>query len=413
MDPEQVAAALRNKLMGAGGWAAPPVASAGLPIFSKAGPKPPPASLAPEEDLAAKLRRQLLNRPELQSALEEARRAQQSGPEAAEEAEPEEKKSEDDKEGKAAAEKDDEEAAEEEEEEEEEAEGDSGPWPPEAVRFNQEALGAAADAARQQPEDEDPDILVEAAAIAALESMRKQGKLPAEATIPEPQAASKKAAAAAAAEKKQAAEATAEAAAEAATAAAAEAAERAKQEEEEEEEANASPPSPSPPSPEANAPPQAVEQAFVSQKASAPPPPPSGPLAPPPGMANDGAAAAAAMLGGQVPAQHLLLPMQMGAPMQQTGYGAAIMQPKAPPLAQPWGMPFAAPLASPVAPAPMVGFIAKVEEGLKGERIFRYSLGPGADIEGCFRNVRRRIEVELEDGLTVQMCLQKRLLATA
>merc|ERR1711924_64763 len=61
-----------------------------------------------------------------------------------------------------------------------------------------------------------------------------------------------------------------------------------------------------------------------------------------------------------------------------------------------------------LAPPSLVSFIAKVEEGPKGERVYRYTLTPGADIEGCFRNVRRRIEVELEDGLTVQMCLQKR-----
>lgn len=36
---------------------------------------------------------------------------------------------------------------------------------------------------------------------------------------------------------------------------------------------------------------------------------------------------------------------------------------------------------------------------------YRYELGPGDDTELCFRNIRRRIEVELGDGCTLQMCL--------
>merc|ERR1712100_704773 len=83
--------------------------------------------------------------------------------------------------------------------------------------------------------------------------------------------------------------------------------------------------------------------------------------------------------------------------------------PLAGPMGQPWGSPALVPASLPSIakpshhPTPMAGFVAKVEEGPKGERIYRYSLGPGADVDGCFRNVRRRIEVELEDGLTVQM----------
>lgn len=39
-------------------------------------------------------------------------------------------------------------------------------------------------------------------------------------------------------------------------------------------------------------------------------------------------------------------------------------------------------------------------------RVYSWSLGPNGDVETCFRNLRRRIEVELDDGCTVQMCLE-------
>merc|ERR1712124_122070 len=65
------AAALRSKL-GVALGATPPAGGAPPPTWSKAAPKPPPAGLS-GEDLAARLRSQLLNRPELRNALEEAR----------------------------------------------------------------------------------------------------------------------------------------------------------------------------------------------------------------------------------------------------------------------------------------------------------------------------------------------------
>eukprot|EP00933_Yihiella_yeosuensis_P073445 TRINITY_DN82140_c0_g1_i1.p1 TRINITY_DN82140_c0_g1~~TRINITY_DN82140_c0_g1_i1.p1 ORF type:complete len:328 (+),score=111.20 TRINITY_DN82140_c0_g1_i1:72-1055(+) len=37
---------------------------------------------------------------------------------------------------------------------------------------------------------------------------------------------------------------------------------------------------------------------------------------------------------------------------------------------------------------------------------FRYEVAPGDDVEACFRNIRRRIEVEMGDGCSVQMSLQ-------
>lgn len=37
---------------------------------------------------------------------------------------------------------------------------------------------------------------------------------------------------------------------------------------------------------------------------------------------------------------------------------------------------------------------------------FRYELGAGGDVDAWFRNIKRRIEVELDDGCTVEMCLQ-------
>lgn len=40
-------------------------------------------------------------------------------------------------------------------------------------------------------------------------------------------------------------------------------------------------------------------------------------------------------------------------------------------------------------------------------RVYRFSVGPGHDIEACIRSVRRRIEVELDDGCTVQMTMVK------
>jgi len=56
----------------------------------------------------------------------------------------------------------------------------------------------------------------------------------------------------------------------------------------------------------------------------------------------------------------------------------------------------AAPAAHAIAPAPPA----------LAEQTYRYNMGPHDDVEGCFRNLRRRIEVELEDGCTIQMCLQ-------
>merc|ERR1711966_509161 len=76
-------------------------------------------------------------------------------------------------------------------------------WPPELLRLTQKALGAAADAARtfkaKSEDAADSEELVEAAAIAAIEVMKIEGKLPEEATVPKPVAASRKEAAAAAA----------------------------------------------------------------------------------------------------------------------------------------------------------------------------------------------------------------------
>mmetsp|Transcript_83390 Transcript_83390/g.236584 ORF Transcript_83390/g.236584 Transcript_83390/m.236584 type:complete len:259 (+) Transcript_83390:3-779(+) len=37
---------------------------------------------------------------------------------------------------------------------------------------------------------------------------------------------------------------------------------------------------------------------------------------------------------------------------------------------------------------------------------YRYDIGPKDDVDAYFRNVRRRIEVELGDGCSVQLCLQ-------
>lgn len=43
---------------------------------------------------------------------------------------------------------------------------------------------------------------------------------------------------------------------------------------------------------------------------------------------------------------------------------------------------------------------------VRSESAFNYDLGPGDDVDSCFRNIRRRIEVELADGSTIQMCLE-------
>lgn len=160
---------------------------------------------------------------------------------------------------------------------------------------------------------------------------------------------------------------------------------------------------------------------------SRPPPLPPGlpsaaqpsPSAPAPSAALDGAAAAAAMFVGQAteatqtptPSPSLLTqPPHSATPVQSV---AAHVQPTqaATQVIAPGQHGALSPVSTMAGSytTPLVNFIAKVEEGPKGERIYRYSLGPGADIDGCFRNVRRRIEVELEDGLTVQMCLQKRV----
>mmetsp|Transcript_15431 Transcript_15431/g.44183 ORF Transcript_15431/g.44183 Transcript_15431/m.44183 type:complete len:368 (+) Transcript_15431:50-1153(+) len=40
------------------------------------------------------------------------------------------------------------------------------------------------------------------------------------------------------------------------------------------------------------------------------------------------------------------------------------------------------------------------------EAVYRYDLGSSDDLDAYMRNIRRRIEVELEDGCTVQVCLQ-------
>lgn len=147
-----------------------------------------------------------MSRPDLQSVLEAARATLEVAP-----VEASADKDKRDGEGggaKASAEGKDaqeEKACAADAESEEEEDDADQPWPPAKIRFTEEALGAAAAAARifdaeQQPGGAEAEFLVEAAAIAALEAMRKQGKLPEEATIPKPQAASKRAAAAAAEE---------------------------------------------------------------------------------------------------------------------------------------------------------------------------------------------------------------------
>jgi len=40
------------------------------------------------------------------------------------------------------------------------------------------------------------------------------------------------------------------------------------------------------------------------------------------------------------------------------------------------------------------------------ESVYRYDLAPGTDTEHCFRNIRRRLEVELGDGCSVSISLQ-------
>jgi len=370
------------------------------------------------------------------------------------------------------------------------------PWPPAKIRFTEEALGAAAAAARifdaeHQPDGAEPEFLVEAAAIAALEAMKKQGKLLGEATIPKPRAASRRAVAAAAEEAtKKAAEAAAEIAGMSPPEEDDEEDEQAMEvqapieEEDGKEERAASPAPPSPslpvvvPEPEsevvasepADEPPVASQEiAAASASASSeppvsletaamtaapvprvvrPPPPkaagsfgvlsPPGPLRPPgqlrppgppaglpPGFGNQESPAvlqqpqlAPVVIGAIAPLAPLQLqavvmpaPIQAVLPTLPLGFGNAASVPGLNLASPPMLWPQLGTRAS--APTPVSGFIAKVEEGPQGERIFRYSLGPNADIEGLFRNVRRRIEVELEDGLTVQMCLAKSMHLTS
>jgi len=284
--------------------------------------------------LAAKLRAAMANRPELQNALEEARKTIDTAPEEKDEKQADEKE---------AAEK-------EEPEDEEDAKitgEDNKPWPPERIRFTKKALaaGAAAAKALESAEHPEAETLVEAAALATLEVMKAGNKLPTEARIPEKGTGEKL-------RKRKAEEDAQRKEAEALAAA-----QSGKQ---------ASSSSTADPS-----------KADNSGSPSGPLAAPGEPLSVPPGPLN--------LSGG---------PLNLALPGESA------------PSAEPAPIPPQAPLPTGNL-APMSGFVLNVEEGLKGERIYRYTLNPGANLEGCFKNVRRRIGIELEDGLTVQMCLEK------
>mmetsp|Transcript_23072 Transcript_23072/g.36859 ORF Transcript_23072/g.36859 Transcript_23072/m.36859 type:complete len:428 (+) Transcript_23072:110-1393(+) len=408
LDPDQLAAALRSRL----GANLPQGPSFGVqpPAWSKAAAKAPPNGAPAGEDLAAKLRNQLMSRPELRNALEKAKAEI-----AAQENDADKTKPETSDNGAKAG---DVLASESEKEE-------TSTWPPSTIRFTPEALDAAVDAARALDKEwkatgaltsEDPEKLVEVAAIAGLTALKDQGKLPEDAIVPKLKVET--------AEQEKEGKAENEVKQK----------EEEQEEEEEEDKVEKKEEEDEKDEPEET---KDEEKDQVDEEANK-------------DKAEGGDSAVEDIVETVEHVSESLMPanadvMQVEATvttdssvplsgdarrvetvpdMQSSQSPLGELEPsviaasedmrnrrdsvESKPVFAQSTLPIPTPVVNQQNTPAGCNFVLNVEELAKGERVYRYVVSPSTDIDGCFRNVRRRIEMELEDGLTVQMCLQRR-----